>query len=97
MLAFATKTCGKLCQLLGHVVLDGMICQVMQVYQQSLQQLLATSAGERMHHSPLYTFSLCVLVTIMICHRVALGSKLSQFQNLLVCPGNQHKLSDLAV
>lgn len=89
MVAFATKTCGKLCQLLGYVVLDGTICQVMQLYQRSLQQLLATPAGERMHHIPLYTFSICVLVMIMICYGFALLSKLSQTQNLLVCLGNQ--------
>lgn len=46
MLAFATKTCEKLCKLLGFVVLDGTICQVMPLHQQSLQQLFATSPGE---------------------------------------------------
>ena len=46
MLAFATRTCGKLCRLLGFVVLDGTICQVMQLHQQSLQQLLTTSPGQ---------------------------------------------------
>ena len=99
MLAFATKTCGKLCQLLGYVVLDGEICQVMQLYQQSLLQLLATSASEHLHHIPFYTFAVCVLIMIVICHGVTLLSKLSQTQTqtLLVCPGNQHKLSGLTV
>lgn len=46
MLAFATRTCKKLCKLLGFVILDGTICQVMPLHQQSLQQLLATSSGE---------------------------------------------------
>lgn len=45
-LAFATRTCKKLCRLLGFVVLDGTTCQVMQLHQQSLQQLLARSPGE---------------------------------------------------
>ena len=43
-LAFATKTCSKLCRLMGLVILDGNICQVLQLYQQSLQDLLAAGA-----------------------------------------------------
>ena len=41
-LAFATKTCNKLCRLLGFTVKDGCICQVLPLYAQSLQQLMLT-------------------------------------------------------
>ena len=47
MLAFATRTCTKLCPLLGFIVTDGTVCLVMHLYQQSLQQLLASSAGDK--------------------------------------------------
>lgn len=45
-LAFASSTCNRLCRLLGFIVLDGNLCLVMRLYQQSLQQLLATSEGK---------------------------------------------------
>lgn len=45
-LAFASSMCNRLCRLLGFIVLDGNLCLVMRLYQQSLQQLLATSEGK---------------------------------------------------
>jgi len=45
-LAFASNMCNRLCRLLGFVVLDGNLCLVMRLYQQSLQQLLASSEGD---------------------------------------------------
>ena len=46
MLAFAAKPCSRLCRLLGYVAVNGAICQVMPLYQLSLQQVLTTCQGE---------------------------------------------------
>ena len=45
-LAFASSMCNRLCRLLGFIVVDGNLCLVMRRYQQSLQQLLASSEGK---------------------------------------------------
>jgi len=45
-LAFASSMCNRLCRLLGFIVLDGNLCLVMRLYQQSLQQLLGSSQGK---------------------------------------------------
>jgi len=45
-LAFASSMCNRLCRLLGFIVLDGNLCLVMHLYQQSLQQLLGSSQGK---------------------------------------------------
>lgn len=45
-LAFATRTCKKLCLSLGFILVNGMVGQVMPLYEESLQQLLSTCKGE---------------------------------------------------
>ena len=45
MVAFATRACKKLCLPLGFVVVEGRVCQVMQLYEESLQQLLSSCEG----------------------------------------------------
>lgn len=60
-LAFASNMCYRLCRLLGFVVIDGSLCLVMRQYQQSLQQLLASSEGGG-HASPS-----CAMLCVNLC------------------------------